>query len=153
MLNTKQVVKLIGLWPPYLFAGVSVKYVSDDFFKIRVQMKQKLFNTNYVGSHFGGSLYSMCDPWFMFMLIEHLGSDYIVWDKAASIDFKSPGKGVVFADFELNEEEIERVKKLTDHHKKYTPNYTLNVYDQNGKVVAEVHKTLYVRRKDSLRKN
>lgn len=148
ILNAKKVLKLISLWPPYLFSGISVKSVSEDFLKIRIQMKQRFFNTNYVGSHFGGSLYSMCDPWFMFMLLEHLGNEYIVWDKAAAINFKSPGKGLVYADFILTEEEVQRVKKLADENGKYEPEYSLKVYDKDQKVVAEVHKTLYVRKKD-----
>lgn len=152
ILNAKKVLKLISWWPPYLFAGVSVKSVDSEFLKIRVQMKQKFYNTNYVGSHFGGSLYSMCDPWYMFMLLEHLGNDYIVWDKKATIEFKSPGKGLVYADFELTEEEIQNVKKLADENDKYEPEFTLKVYDQHRNVVAKVYKTLYVKRKDKIKK-
>lgn len=153
MISARKTLKLISYWPPYLFAGVSVKSISEDFLKIRVQMKQRFYNTNYVGSHFGGSLYSMCDPWYMFMLLEHLGSDYIVWDKAAAIEFKSPGKGLVYADFELSEAEILRVKKMADENYKCEPEYTLNVYGANGDVVAVVNKKLYVRKKRKAKVN
>lgn len=152
ILDAKQTLKLISLWPPYLFAGISVRSVSSDFLEISVQMKQKFYNTNYVGTHFGGSLYSMCDPWFMFILLEHLGNDYIVWDKGASIDFKSPGKGLVYADFKLSESEILRVKGIADEQRKCEPEYEVNVYGQSGQVVARVHKKLYIKRKDKINK-
>ena len=147
LISAKKLMKLIRWWPPYLFTGVSVKSVSNDFLKIRVQMKQKFYNTNYVGSHFGGSLYSMCDPWYMFMLLEHLGPEYIVWDKKATIEFKSPGRGLVYADFELTEEEIIRVKKMADKNPKVEPEYKLKVFNEKREVVAVVYKTLYVRKK------
>ena len=114
-------------------------------------MKQKIYNTNYVGTHFGGSLYSMCDPWFMFILMEHLGKDYIVWDKNASIDFKTPGKGTVWAEFELTKADIITAKKMANENHKYEPEYTVKVLDQNHEVVAVVHKTLYVRRKGNFK--
>ena len=99
--KTKRLLKRLRLWPPFLGAGIHVTRVADDFLTIEVELRMKFFNRNYVGTHFGGSLYSMCDPWFMVMLIEHLGPDYIVWDKAATIRFKKPGKGTVKATFHI----------------------------------------------------
>ncbi len=87
------------LYPPYLGAGVRVQHISADFRHVKVRMGLGWYNRNYVGTQFGGSLYSMVDPFFMLMLMENLGRDYIVWDKAASIDFIAPGKGPVFAEF------------------------------------------------------
>ena len=74
-------------WPPYLGAGVKVDHVDASLNTIKVSMRLDRRNRNYVGTHFGGNLYSMCDPWYMFILLERLGSDFIVWDKAASIEF------------------------------------------------------------------
>jgi hypothetical protein len=137
----------MSFWPPYFFAGIRVKSVCDDFLKIKIEMKQRPYNTNYVGSHFGGSLYSMCDPWYMFILLEHLGKDYIVWDKKASIDFKYPGKGTVFAEFTLSKEDIAHAKKMADENHKFEPEYQLKIFDKNQEVVAIVNKTLYIKRK------
>ena len=87
----------INLYPPYLGASVRVTYLSDDFRRVEVEMPLRFYNRNYFGTHFGGSLYSMCDPFYVLMLANILGPDYIVWDKAANIRFKKPGKGVMKA--------------------------------------------------------
>ena len=102
--------RLLRFWPPYLGAGVNVTFISPDFRKIKVEMKTRFWNKNYVGTHFGGSLYSMVDPFFMLMLMENLGKNYVVWDKAATIRFKKPGRGRVHAQFELMESEIEKIR-------------------------------------------
>lgn len=139
--------KFVNLWPPYLGAGVRVTKIDPDFTAIDVEMKLRFWNTNYVGTHFGGSLYSMTDPFLMLMLIENLGKDYIVWDKAASIRFKRPGKGRVRAEFRLSPEEIGRIRAQADQGQKLEPAFQISVMDDSGSVVAEIEKTLYVRRK------
>ena len=109
----------------------------------------KFFNRNYVGTHYGGSLYSMCDPWFMVMLIEQLGPDYIVWDKAATIRFKKPGRGTVKASFHISEERVQEIRAQADALGKIEPQFQAVVTDAEGNVVAEVDKLLYVRKKQS----
>jgi hypothetical protein len=91
--------KWMSYWPPFFGAGIRIREISDDFTYVRVEMKLRFWNRNYVGTHFGGSLYSMVDPFYMLMLIENLGRDYIVWDKSASIRFLKPGRGRVSAEF------------------------------------------------------
>ena len=90
--------RLINLWPPFLGAGIRVTRIAPGWREVDVEMKLRRWNRNYVGTHYGGSLYSMADPFFMLMLIENLGREYIVWDKSASIRFRKPGKGVVRAE-------------------------------------------------------
>src|SRR3546814_13956082 len=77
---------LMNLWPPFAFTGIRVQHIADDFSAVRVALHQRWYNRNYVGSHFGGSLFAMTDPFFMMMLLHQLGSNYIVWDKAAQIE-------------------------------------------------------------------
>jgi hypothetical protein len=140
--------RLINFWPPYLGSGVKVIHISPDVRSIEVRMDLKFWNRNYVGVHFGGSLYAMTDPFFMLMMMENLGSEYIVWDKAAAIRFRKPGKGRVYAKFSLAQEDIDSVKAAADNGPKAEPIFTVCVLDGAGDVVAEVEKTLYVRRKD-----
>ena len=104
-------------------------------------------NQNIVGVHFGGSLYSMVDPFYMLILMHHLGSKYIVWDKSASIQFLSPGRGTVYADIHLDSTEIDQIKQLTENHAPAYRNYSLNIFDEAGVRIAEVQKTVYIRRK------
>jgi uncharacterized protein DUF4442 len=141
----------LRVYPPYLGAGVRITQMSDDFRQVDVEMRLRFWNKNYVGTHFGGSLYTMCDPFYMLMLIHNLGPDYIVWDKAATIRFKRPGKGTVKARFELSEQKIEEIRKSADTLGKIEPLFQVNVIDAEENVVAEVEKLLYVRRKDATR--
>lgn len=139
---------LLNLYPPYLGAGIRVKRLQPDWRAIDVEMKLRFWNANYVGTHFGGSLYSMTDPFYMLMLIENLGPAYIVWDKAASVRFRRPGKGKVSASFRLSEEQIEGIRQRLNTQEKVEPRFVVEVKDDSGAVVAEVEKVLYVRRKE-----
>jgi acyl-coenzyme A thioesterase PaaI-like protein len=139
---------IMNLWPPFLGAGIRVKRLTGNWREIDVEMKLRPWNANYVGTHYGGSLYSMADPFFMVMLIENLGKDYVVWDKSASIRFRRPGRGTVSASFRLTAEQIEEIKKALETQEKIERVFAVEVKDESGSVVAEVEKLLHVRRKD-----
>ncbi|MBB6342784.1 acyl-coenzyme A thioesterase PaaI-like protein [Pseudomonas fluvialis] len=141
----------MNFYPPYLGAGVRIQHIAGDFREVRVKMGLGWYNRNYVGTQFGGSLYSMTDPFFMLMVMENLGSDYIVWDKAASIDFIAPGKGPVYADFRIDEALLDEIRQHTADGDKYLPQLHVDVHDGDGTLVARVHKTLYVRLKPRVR--
>ncbi len=138
--------RLINFYPPLLGAGIRVKHVDE--LTTRVTMRLTPLNRNVVGTHFGGSLYSMCDPWFMLILMRVLGSGYIVWDKAASIQFLQPGRGTVTATFHIPPERIDEIRSAMDTNKKIEPTFAVDVLDTEGKAVAHVEKLLYVRRKN-----
>lgn len=146
--SRKRLLRLLRIWPPYLGAGVRVTHISDDFLSIEVEMPLRFYNRNYVGTHFGGSLYAMCDPFFMLMLIENLGPEYIVWDKAAAIRFKKPGKGTVKASFQITPQQLAEIRAQADTQPKVEPLFQVAVTDAGGAVVAEVDKVLYVRKKN-----
>jgi hypothetical protein len=147
-MQKRDMLKLMSLYPPYLGAGVHVKNIAEDFRSIDVELKMHFWNKNYVGTHFGGSLYSMTDPFYMLLLVENLGRNYIVWDKAASITFKKPGVGTLTAHFNLTQEQIADIKAKADTDYKVEPEFDVQITDEAGDVVAEVHKILYVRHKD-----
>lgn len=141
--------KLINFYPPMIGAGIRVQSIDEAFTRIVVEMKLRWWNKNVFGTQFGGALYMMCDPFFVAILMTNLGSNYIVWDKAAAIQFLKPGRKAVRAVFTLTPEEIARVKAETDVRGKYEPEYDVDIVDSDGLVVARVHKVLYVRRKDA----
>jgi hypothetical protein len=128
---------------------VRLKSISEDFRTIEVDMPLRFWNRNYVGTHFGGSLYTMCDPFFMLILINILGPDYIVWDKAATIRFKRPGTGLVKAVFHVPEGRIQEIRAQADIQGKTEPQFQTVVTDVEGNVIAEVDKLLYVRKKQT----
>jgi acyl-coenzyme A thioesterase PaaI-like protein len=138
---------VLNWYGPYRGAGVKIKHLADDYSSATVVMPLRWYNRNYVGTHFGGSLYSMVDPFHMLLVMNQLGKDYIVWDKAAHIEFISPGTGTVTAHFEVSEEQIEDIKQRTAGGEKYLPKFEVDVIGHNGKLVAKTVKTLYIRKK------
>jgi len=114
---------------------------------VDVEMKLRFWNANYVGTHFGGSLFAMTDPFFMLMLMANLGRDYIVWDKAATIRYRKPGKGTVRAEFCLSDIQIDDIREKLNTLPKYEPIFSVEVKDEAGVVIAEVEKLLHVRKK------
>lgn len=139
--------KFMRFWPPYFGAGIRVTRAAADLTWLEVEMKLHWWNKNFVGTQFGGSLYSMTDPFLMLMFIERLGKDYIVWDKAATIRFKKPGKGTVRVRFELSNEQLEKIKDQVDQEGKIEPVFQVQIFDEAGEIIAEVEKVIYVRRK------
>ncbi len=139
--------KAVNLWPPFLGAGVRLTVLTPDFRQARVEMKLTRLNANYVGVHFGGSLYSMTDPWYMLMVMEILGREYVVWDKAASIQFKRPGKGRVSAEFKITDELIEEIKFEVSEKGKTEKELFVEVKNDEGQIVALVNKTIWISKK------
>ena len=139
----------IGLnaYGPYLGAGVNVTYIANDWREVRVSMKLRWYNRNAVGTHFGGSLYTMVDPHLMLMLMNLLGDGYIVWDKAAQIDFKKPGRGTVYSTIRISDEDLDLIRRETAGGKTFLPEFDLEIVDGNENLIAAVKKTLYVREK------
>jgi acyl-coenzyme A thioesterase PaaI-like protein len=141
----------MNCWPPFIGMRIHIEHIAPDWRYVRMRMKLGMRNKNYVGTHFGGGLFTMTDPYFMIMMMHQLGSGYLVWDKSAKIDFVSPGRTTVYADFRYSEAQIEEVKRMTADGKKFEPTYAVDVVDTEGKVVARVEKTLYIRlKKDKL---
>lgn len=134
-------------YPPYVGAGIAVTHVADDASEIRVEMALTPQNRNLVGTHFGGSLYAMVDPHLMILLVHRLGPGYVVWDKAAQIEFRKPGQGTVRAVVRVTDEDVEAIRTATESGERHFPEWTLTVVDEEDEVVAVVVKTLYVRRK------
>ena len=143
----KLLFKVMNYWPPFWGAGIHIDRVSNNFLEVDVSLKLRFWNRNYVGTHYGGSLYSMTDPFYMLMLINLLGKGYIVWDKGATIRFKKPGVEKVYVKFRLTQEQVDIFKKDLDEKNKIEPVLTVNVLDKNGLVIAEVDKTIYIKKK------
>jgi Domain of unknown function (DUF4442) len=139
----------INLWPPFLGAGIRVKRIATDMKAVDVEMKLRWWNANYVGTHFGGSLFAITDAFYMLMLMANLGGDYIVWDKAASIRYRRPGRGTVRAEFRLSDAQLNDIREKLETLPKYEPVFSVEVKDEAGVVIAEVEKLLYVRKKDA----
>ena len=135
-----------NFFPAFRGTGARVTYIADDYREVRVELPLSWRTRNYVGTIFGGSLYGAVDPHYMIMLIHILGPGYTVWDKAATIRFRKPGRGTLYARFFLEEEEIATIRRLTETTPSIDRIYTVDLTDAAGAVHASVEKTVYIRR-------
>ena len=139
--------RLMNLWPPFFFTGIRVVRLTEDWREVDVELRLGRLNRNYVGTHFGGSLFAMTDPFYMLMLVHLLGREYIVWDKAATIDYVTPGRGTVTARFRIDDERLAEIRAATAAGAKALPVFRCDIHNDQGGLVATVDRTLYVRRK------
>jgi len=138
---------MFNIYPPFRGAGIRVREISQDFRSATIELRTTLMNRNYVGTHFGGSLFAMTDPFFMVLMMKSLGRDYIVWDKQGTVRFLKPARGTVVAKIVLPEDRIEEAKAATASGGKFEPAFKVDIVDRDGVTVADVEKVLYIRRK------
>ena len=138
---------LMNLWPPFLFSGIRVLEIAADFRSARVRLGARWYNRNYVGTHFGGSLFAMTDPFLMLMALHVLGRGYKVWDRAAEIEFVRAVREDVFATFVLDDAALAAMQAGSSGGDAHLQWFTVDVCTAGGELVARVRKQLYVRRK------
>jgi hypothetical protein len=146
-LTKRMILKLINLYPAFLGGGIKIR-VADDLKSIDAGIKLRFWNRNYVGTQYGGTMFSMCDAPFFLLMVENLGPEYIVWDKSAAIEFKKPGKGDVFARFFISEDIYEGIREELKNTEKTTRDLSVDINDKDGNVIATVTKNVYIRRKN-----
>lgn len=136
---------LMNAWPPFLFTGTRVRHINADFRHVRVRLGKHLLTSNYFGTQFGGSMFAMVDPFWSIMLSANLGSQYTVWDRQGDIEFLSPGRTAVTAQFTLSEEEIEEIRQAGASGEKVLRWFDNEILDRNGITIARARKQVYVR--------
>jgi acyl-coenzyme A thioesterase PaaI-like protein len=148
-LRTRLLRLAFNFFPAYRGTGGRITYIADDWREIRVRLPLSLRTRNYVGTIFGGSMYGAVDPIYMVMLIRALGPGYLVWDKAASIRFRRPGRTTLYARFVLDEAELGAIRAALETERAVDRTYRVELTDAAGTVHAEVEKVVHVRRKDA----
>ncbi|WP_306589921.1 DUF4442 domain-containing protein [Geothrix sp. 21YS21S-4] len=133
-----------NLWPCFRGTGARVTSIAADWSEIRLRLPLSWRTRNYVGTIFGGSLYAAVDPFYMLMLIHRLGPEFVVWDKAAAIRFRRPGRTTLFAAFRLEEAEVDEIRRLLQEQPKVDRTYTVELRDAEGVVHAEIQKVIHI---------
>jgi acyl-coenzyme A thioesterase PaaI-like protein len=141
----------MNLVPCYWGTGARITYIAADYQEVRVTLPLSWRTRNYMGTIFGGSMYGAIDPVYVLMLIKTLGPQYVVWDKAALIRFRKPGRTCLYARFTICAGEIYTIKANLRKARSIDRVYQVDLCDRNGVVHASVEKTIYIRRKDGLR--
>lgn len=137
-----------NLFPAYRGTGGRVTYIASDWREVHVRLPLSWRTRNYVGTTFGGSIYGAVDPFYMIILMKLLGPDYVVWDKAASVQFKKPGRSTLYARFAVSDEEIAAIKSALTEARSVDRVYQVELADAQGVVHATVEKTIYIRRQE-----
>ena len=137
----------LNLYRPFWGMGIRVEQSEQDLHTMKVRMGLHWYNRNAFGTHFGGSLYTMCDPFFALILVQTLGKGYVIWDKSACVQFLRPGRGEVCATFHVRPDEVEEIRRRADAGEVLEPQFGVDVIDDTGQAVAHVDKVLYVRKK------
>lgn len=138
---------LFNIFPAYRRTGARITHVAADWSEVRLRLPLNWKTRNYLGTLYGGSMYSAVDPVYMLMLIRRLGPDYIVWDKAAKIRFKIPGRGTLYASFVLPQTEVDEIRRILEHRASVDRVYEATLVDSEGTVHALVEKTIHIRRR------
>ena len=134
-------------FPAYRGTGGRVTFIRHDFMEVRVKLPLWWRTRNYVGTIYGGSIYASVDPFYMMMLIQCLGPNYIVWDKAASIRFRRPGRTTLFATFQFDQSLVDGIRQELESVDKLDRHFTVELKDATGEVHAIIEKTVNVRKK------
>ena len=140
----------VGFYPPFVAAGIRVPVCDPEGGVYQAHMRLSFYNRNALGTHFGGSLYAMCDPFFALILVEQLGPGYGVWDRSAEIEFLRPGRGRVSATFEIDASQVAEIRQDADEGHVVEPVFVAEVKDEADQLVARVTKVIHVRKKASL---
>ena len=137
----------MNLWSPFRATGIRVKHIAPDYRSVEVELSLKWHNRNYIGTHFGGSLYAMTDPFYMLMLIHVLGPEYFVSHKGGAVEYLLATRDKVHARFALDDAAIADIRAHTAGGEKYLPQFEVDVKNEAGEVVARVQHILYVRKR------
>jgi len=143
----RKLIRRVNWYPPYLGMGIRVADCSEDFTRFEVQLRLTWYNRNLFGTHFGGSLYAMCDPFYVFILTMNLGRNYIVWDQSAGIRFLKPASGTITGIFEVEPARIEEIRHEVDEIGRNRYHFETDLLNAAGEPVARVSKEIYVRAK------
>jgi acyl-coenzyme A thioesterase PaaI-like protein len=138
---------LLNFWPPFLFNGIKIVELAADYRYAKVTLNDRPWRRNINSSQFGGAMFAMTDPIYPLMLMGALGKEYLVWDKKADIDYIKPGHGKLLAEFWLGDDVLHEIKAATAQGEKYFPQFLVYLKNQQGDVVCEVNRTVYVRKK------
>ena len=137
-----------NLFPAYRGTGGRLVSIADDWSEVRIKLRLTWRTRNYVGTLFGGSLYGAVDPLYMVMLMHRLGPEYVVWDKSASIRFRRPGRGTLYATFRVDDEELAAIRTAVAAEVKIDRVYVVELVDAEGIPHATVEKTIYIARRE-----
>ena len=135
---------LMNWYPMYFGTGGKILFWSGDSREVQLRLRRNIWTYNYVGTIFGGSLFAASDPFYMLMLLQILGKQFVVWDKAASIRFRKPGRSTLYARYVLTDELIGEIRADVAQNGQTERILPLEWVDAAGVVHAQIERTIYI---------
>ncbi|MFM8850146.1 MAG: DUF4442 domain-containing protein [Cytophagales bacterium] len=142
---------LMNWYPMYFGSGGKILFWAADHTEVHLRLRLNIWTYNYVGTIFGGSMFSASDPFYMLMLFKALGRQYVVWDKSASIRFRKPGKETLYAKYVLTDNDFKEIKAAVAEKGEVTRTFLIQWVDKNQVVHAEIERLCYIADKEHYR--
>ncbi len=143
-LRTRLFRRAINLYPAYFGSGGRVRCISPDWREVRMELPFNWRTKGSSGAIFGGSIYAAIDPFYALMVAKNVGAEYVVWDRAASIRYRRPGRSKLHARFVLEDGEVEEILRGLRGRKSVDRVYTVELVDAEGEAHAIIEKVVYV---------
>lgn len=137
----------LNLFPVFRRTGARLTYIAPDLREIRIALPLNWKTRNYVGTIYGGSMYSAVDGILMVMFINLLGRDYIVWDKSGRIRYRKPGRNTLTGRFLVSQQDLDEIRDRLVDADRFEKEFRIDLVDEDGDVCAEIDKLLHFRRK------
>ncbi|WP_080058798.1 DUF4442 domain-containing protein [Spirosoma aerolatum] len=134
----------LNWYPMYFGTGGKILFWSSDWREVHIRLRRNIWTYNYVGTIFGGSMFSATDPFYMVMLLRILGNQYVVWDKSASIRFRKPGRQTLYARFEITNDQLAVIRQEVAANGQTDYVFTVQWLDKEGVVHAELERLCYI---------
>ena len=136
------------LYPPMLFQRIWVRRFHDGFRGVDVKINKSLFNKNYNGSIFGGTIYAATDPFYALLfdqLLQREGFKIRVWLKSASIQYLKPGRSDLFFTLIITDEMLSEAIEALHTVGKFIKAYPMEIFNKSGELCATVMNEVYIR--------
>lgn len=138
----------LRFYPPLLFQRIWVKKFHQGFRGADVKIYKSLFNKNYNGSIFGGTIYAATDPFYALLfdqLLQRQGFKIRVWLKSASIQYLKPGRSALYFTILITDEMLNDAIEALNTSGKFVKAYPMEIKNRDGEVCATVMNEVYVR--------
>lgn len=136
-----------NLFPSYRSSGAWITHIAENWQEVSIRLPLNLWTRNYVGTTYCGSMYSAVAPWYMAMLAQTLGPEYLVWDKTVKISFQKPGQSALYAHFSLSDDHLAEIRAELEGKRSTERTYIVELVDAQKVVHAAFEEVVYIRRK------
>ncbi|MCQ6956845.1 DUF4442 domain-containing protein [Mucilaginibacter aquariorum] len=139
---------IMRLYPPLLFQRIWVREFNKGFKGVSVTIIKSIFNKNYNGSIFGGTIFAAADPFYpvLFDRVLNTGDRKLkIWSKSSNINFLKPALSNLSFQIILSDADIELAIHTLNTTGKYENSFPIDIYNNNNEVCVSLMNEVYIR--------